>query len=376
VIAKSKQREAFKIPKMRVPANKAKQTQLVRRRAASPSDDEPTDKEGRGCYAVIAFVIVKSKQREAFKIPKMRVPANKAKQTQLVRRRAARPSGDEPTDKEGRGCYAVIAFVIVKSKQREAFKIPKMRVPANKAKQTQLVRRRAARPSGDEATDKEGRGCYAVIALVIAESKQREAFRIPKIRVPANKAKQTQLVRRRAASPSDDEPTDKEGRGCYAVIAFVIAESKQREAFKIPKMRVPANKAKQTQLVRRRAARPSDDEPTDKEGRGCYAVIAFMIAESKQREAFKIPKMRVLANKAKQTQLVRRRAAGPGDDKPTDKEGRRCYSVIAFVIAEGKQREAFKIPMIRVPANKAQASSAGSERAAGPSDNKQTVYEQ
>jgi hypothetical protein len=109
-------------------------------------------------------------------------------------------------------------------------------------------------------------------------------------------------------------PTDNEGRGCYAVIAFVIAESKQREAFKIPKMRVPANKAKQTQLVRRR---PSDDEPTDNDGRGCYAVIAFVIAESKQREAFKIPKMRVPANKAKQTQLVRRRAAGPSDDKQT-----------------------------------------------------------
>jgi hypothetical protein len=75
-------------------------------------------------------------------------------------------------------------------------------------------------------------------------------------------------------------PTDNEGRGCYAVIAFVIAESKQREAFKIPEMRVPANKAKQTQLIWRRAAGPSDNEPTDNKGRGCYAVIAFVIAES------------------------------------------------------------------------------------------------
>jgi hypothetical protein len=111
----------------------------------------------------------------------------------------------------------------------------------------------------------------------------------------------------RAAGPSDDEPTDKEGRGCYAVIAFVIPEGKQREGFKIPMIRVPANKAQQTHLVRReRAAGPSDDEPTDKEGRGCYAVIAFVIAEGKQREAFKIPMIRVPANKDQQTHLVRR----------------------------------------------------------------------
>jgi hypothetical protein len=42
------------------------------------------------------------------------------------------------------------------------------------------------------------------------------------------------------------------------------------------------------------------------------------------------------------------RAAGPSEDEPTDKEGRRCYATIAFVMAEGKQREAFKIPMMRV----------------------------
>jgi hypothetical protein len=40
--------------------------------------------------------------------------------------------------------------------------------------------------------------------------------------------------------------------------------------------------------------------------------------------------------------------AGPSDDNPTDKEGRRCYATIAIVIAGGKQREAFKIPMMRV----------------------------
>jgi hypothetical protein len=58
-------------------------------------------------------------------------------------------------------------------------------------------------------------------------------------------------------------------------------------------------------------------------------------------------------NSARQTQPSKlrwfeERAAGPSDDKPTDKEGRRCYATIAFVIAEGKQREAFKIPMMRV----------------------------
>jgi hypothetical protein len=42
------------------------------------------------------------------------------------------------------------------------------------------------------------------------------------------------------------------------------------------------------------------------------------------------------------------RAAGPSDDESTDKEGRRCYATIAFVIAEGQQRETFKIPMMRV----------------------------
>jgi hypothetical protein len=57
----------------------------------------------------------------------------------------------------------------------------------------------------------------------------------------------------RAAGSS--EPTDKEGRRCYAIIAFVIAEGKQREAFKILMMRVPANKAQQTQLFRRESCR-------------------------------------------------------------------------------------------------------------------------
>jgi hypothetical protein len=42
------------------------------------------------------------------------------------------------------------------------------------------------------------------------------------------------------------------------------------------------------------------------------------------------------------------RPEGPGDDDPTDKEGRRCYATIAFVIAGGKQREEFKIPMMTV----------------------------
>jgi hypothetical protein len=59
----------------------------------------------------------------------------------------------------------------------------------------------------------------------------------------------------RAAGPSNDKPTDKEGRRRYAIIAFVIAEGKQREAFKIPMMRVPANKAQQTQLVWRESCR-------------------------------------------------------------------------------------------------------------------------
>jgi hypothetical protein len=40
--------------------------------------------------------------------------------------------------------------------------------------------------------------------------------------------------------------------------------------------------------------------------------------------------------------------AGPGDNDPRDMEGQRCYATIAFVIAEGKQREAFKIPMMTV----------------------------
>jgi hypothetical protein len=59
----------------------------------------------------------------------------------------------------------------------------------------------------------------------------------------------------RAAGSSDDEPTNKEGHGCYAIITFVIAEGKQREGFKIPMIRVPANKAQQTQLVQRESCR-------------------------------------------------------------------------------------------------------------------------
>jgi hypothetical protein len=42
------------------------------------------------------------------------------------------------------------------------------------------------------------------------------------------------------------------------------------------------------------------------------------------------------------------KAAGPRDDKPTDKNGRRCYATVAFVIAGGKQRETFKILKMRV----------------------------
>jgi hypothetical protein len=58
-------------------------------------------------------------------------------------------------------------------------------------------------------------------------------------------------------------------------------------------------------------------------------------------------------NSARQTQPSKlswfgERAAGPSDDEPTDKEGRRCYATVAFVISEGKQREAFKIPRMRV----------------------------
>jgi hypothetical protein len=64
-------------------------------------------------------------------------------------------------------------------------------------------------------------------------------------------------------------------------------------------------------------------------------------------------KMTLQVNSARQTQPSKlswfgERAAGPSDDRPTDKEERRCYATIAFVIAEGKQREAFKIPMMRV----------------------------
>jgi hypothetical protein len=64
-------------------------------------------------------------------------------------------------------------------------------------------------------------------------------------------------------------------------------------------------------------------------------------------------KMTLQENSARQTKPSKlswfgERAAGPSDDEPTDKEGRRCYATIAFVIAEGKQREAFKIPMMRV----------------------------
>jgi hypothetical protein len=63
--------------------------------------------------------------------------------------------------------------------------------------------------------------------------------------------------------------------------------------------------------------------------------------------------MTLQVNSTRQTQPSKlswfgERAAGPSDDEPTDKEGRRCYATIAFVIAEGKQREAFKIPMMRV----------------------------
>jgi hypothetical protein len=52
-------------------------------------------------------------------------------------------------------------------------------------------------------------------------------------------------------------------------------------------------------------------------------------------------KMTSRVNSARQTQpsklsWFRERTAGPSDDKPTDKEGRRCYSTVAFVIAEGK----------------------------------------
>jgi hypothetical protein len=64
-------------------------------------------------------------------------------------------------------------------------------------------------------------------------------------------------------------------------------------------------------------------------------------------------KMMLQENSARQTKpsklsWFRERAAGPSDDEPTDKEGRRCYATIAFVIAEGRQREAFEIPMMRV----------------------------
>jgi hypothetical protein len=63
--------------------------------------------------------------------------------------------------------------------------------------------------------------------------------------------------------------------------------------------------------------------------------------------------MMLQVNSTRQTQPSKlswfgERAAGPSDNEPTDKEGRRCYATIAFVIAEGKQREAFKIPMMRV----------------------------
>jgi hypothetical protein len=69
-----------------------------------------------------------------------------------------------------------------------------------------------------------------------------------KMMLQVNSARQTKPSKlswfgERAAGSSNNEPTDKEGRGCYAVITFVIAEGKQREAFKIPMMRVPANKA-------------------------------------------------------------------------------------------------------------------------------------
>jgi hypothetical protein len=64
-------------------------------------------------------------------------------------------------------------------------------------------------------------------------------------------------------------------------------------------------------------------------------------------------KMTSQVNSARQTQPGKlswfgERAAGPSDSEPTDKEGRRCYATVAFVIAEGKQREAFKIPRMRV----------------------------
>jgi hypothetical protein len=81
-----------------------------------------------------------------------------------------------------------------------------------------------------------------------------------KMTLQVNSARQTKPSKlswfgERAGGPSDEEPTDKEGRGCYAVIAFVIAEGKQREAFKILMIRVPANKAQQTHLVRRESCR-------------------------------------------------------------------------------------------------------------------------
>jgi hypothetical protein len=89
-------------------------------------------------------------------------------------------------------------------------------------------------------------------------------------------------------------------------LSKIIYINKNRE-----KMTLQVNSAQQTRhsklsWFKERAAGSSDDEPTDKEGGGCYAVIAFVIAEGKQREAFKIPMRRVLANKAKQTQLVQR----------------------------------------------------------------------
>jgi endogenous inhibitor of DNA gyrase (YacG/DUF329 family) len=70
------------------------------------------------------------------------------------------------------------------------------------------------------------------------------------------------------------------------------------------------------------------------------------INENREKITFQV-------NSARQTKPSKlswfgERAAGPIDDEPTDKEGRRCYATIAFLIAEGKQRETFKIPMMRV----------------------------
>jgi hypothetical protein len=66
-----------------------------------------------------------------------------------------------------------------------------------------------------------------------------------------------------------------------------------------------------------------------------------------------VKKITLQVNSARQTKPSKlswfgERAAGPSDDEPTNKEGRRCYATIAFVITEGKQREAFKISMMRV----------------------------